>query len=509
MTFAFSFTFNALALVIVYALYRTIRRLRALPYPPGPRGHWLLGNINDVPTEKPWVAYKRMSQELDSPIIHLNVLGMHMIVINDASTAHEIFERRNENYSDRPRMPMVNEVAGFSWNFAFRGYDAHWSACRQFIDSHMSRTKVSRHQPKQIAATHKLLQNLLDSPALFNDHFTLHSARLILDIGYGLEVNSHEDYYIQVATAGMDTLGQTSGKHIVDVLPWTQHLPAWLPGMGWKRRTVDWKKKSSAMRDEPFNAAKATNPSLASSFFQGDFTGNSVTEDVARSTIGTLFTGGSSTIVMTLNYFLLAMLIFPDVQVKAQEELDGILGSDRLPDFQDKDRLPYIRALCSELIRWSCLTPMALPHRATTDDVWMGADGRQYLIPEGAIVFGNTWAILRDPTIYVDPEVFRPERFLHSDKSTGANPPDVAFGYGSRFCAGRWSVEETLFITISSILSTFNISPVSNEAWINDMDSLVIPSWVLEPRPFKCNIIPRHETAARLIRGGKFNGQAS
>ena len=49
--------------------------------------------------------------------------------------------------------------------------------------------------------------------------------------------------------------------------------------------------------------------------------------------------------------FVLAMLKYPDVQRRAQDEIDRVIGNDRLPSFEDKEQLPYIDALCVELLR--------------------------------------------------------------------------------------------------------------------------------------------------------------
>lgn len=52
------------------------------------------------------------------------------------------------------------------------------------------------------------------------------------------------------------------------------------------------------------------------------------------------------------------MTLYLDVQARAQAELDTVIGTDRLPDFNDRDSLPYINALCSEIIRWLPATPL-------------------------------------------------------------------------------------------------------------------------------------------------------
>jgi len=71
---------------------------------------------------------------------------------------------------------------------------------------------------------------------------------------------------------------------------------------------------------------------------------------------------------------------------KAQEELDRVVGSERLPQLSDQEDLPYIAALIKELLRWSCLDPIGIPKRAVEDTVYKG-----YLIPAGATIVENVW----------------------------------------------------------------------------------------------------------------------
>ena len=76
----------------------------------------------------------------------------------------------------------------------------------------------------------------------------------------------------------------------------------------------------------------------------------------------------------------------PDVQKKAQAELDAVIGTSRLPEFSDEDSLPYIRALIKELLRWRSVVPLAIPHCSVEEDQYRG-----YRIPKGSIVIANVW----------------------------------------------------------------------------------------------------------------------
>ena len=143
------------------------------------------------------------------------------------------------------------------------------------------------------------------------------------------------------------------------------------------------------------------------------------------------------------------MTLYPEVQHRAQEQLHEVIGSERLPGFNDIDSLPYISAIIKELLRWQPVVPLGVPHRAITDDVY----NNQYFIPKGSVVIGNVWcvianmmsefcsrflrAILHNPETYPCPEEFRPERFLlHSQLDPNVRDPELAcFGFGRRFAS--------------------------------------------------------------------------
>ena len=80
------------------------------------------------------------------------------------------------------------------------------------------------------------------------------------------------------------------------------------------------------------------------------------------------------------------MAMYPEVQKKAQEELDRVVGSARLPEFEDRESLPYLNALIKELFRWHPITPIAVPHRTVADDIYNG-----YFIPAKTIIAVNVW----------------------------------------------------------------------------------------------------------------------
>jgi cytochrome P450 len=84
--------------------------------------------------------------------------------------------------------------------------------------------------------------------------------------------------------------------------------------------------------------------------------------------------------------FFKAMTLYPEVQALAQEELDRVIGPDRLPEYSDRPNLPYINALVLEVLRWHTVIPNGFPHVVMKDDVHDG-----YFIPKGSLVLSNIW----------------------------------------------------------------------------------------------------------------------
>ncbi|THH18493.1 hypothetical protein EW146_g2521 [Bondarzewia mesenterica] len=486
------------------------RNPNGLPYPPGPKGRLILGNALEMPVQRPWLKFAEWSREYGD-IISLNILGRRIVVISSAKTANEIFDQRSAKYSSRVSMPMIQDLQvpmGYKWSFAFMPYGEAWRQHRRAFHSYFQQREVHKIYPIQLRESRALLRRLLDTPEDLLSHCRLLFGATILDATYGLKVTSPEDSYVTNAERVLRSIWEAStGTYWVNFLPVLKYVPEWFPNAGFKRKATVWREWADEFLNKPWDAVKSNldsgtaRPCFATTImeqFPEDDAKRSQEEAIARGAAALAYKGGADTTIAATQVFFIAMCMFPDVQKRAQEELDRVVGPDRLPEFGDREHLPYICAVVKETTRWIPVASMGVPHCSTADDVYNG-----YFIPKGSIVMGNAWAILHDPEQYPDPMAFKPERFLTEDGK--ANPevpdPEAAFGYGRRICPGRFLSDNSMYGVIASVLYAFTIAPPLDESGNPiQLEHKAITDLVVFPLPFECIVKPRSEQVATLVR---------
>ncbi|GMN53276.1 hypothetical protein TIFTF001_022419 [Ficus carica] len=157
-----------------------------------------------------------------------------------------------------------------------------------------------------------------------------------------------------------------------------------------------------------------------------------LSEDTIIGLLWDMITAGMDTTAISAEWAMAELIRNPRVQQKAQEELDRVVGLERVMSETDFSNLPYLQCVAKEAMRLHPPTPLMLPHMANAD-VKIGG----YDIPKGSIVHVNVWAVARDPAVWKDPHEFRPERFLEEDVDMkGHDYRLLPFGAGRRVCPG-------------------------------------------------------------------------
>jgi len=207
--------------------------------------------------------------------------------------------------------------------------------------------------------------------------------------------------------------------------------------------------------------------------------------------VGGMFGAGSDTSASAVSISVLAAARYPEAQERVWEELDRIIGNERLPTLMDQDRLPQTMAWVLETFRWRPVTAGGLAHKSTKDIIWNGC-----VIPAGATIFGNTWSIGRDPECFPDPERFNPQRWLKEDGKLRDDLKPYTFGFGRRVCPGQYLATASVFLNTALIFWSFKVkedpkSPIDEWAFTESINTHPLPFKVIfEPRTDLKELLP-------------------
>ncbi|PYH83308.1 cytochrome P450 [Aspergillus uvarum CBS 121591] len=496
-----------IGLSLLYLLLsRLLSRSRSsAPLPPGPRGKPIIGNLADLPPPgvqewRHWLQFK----ERYGPISSLTILGQTMVIINDARMAFDLLEKRSNIYSSRPRLTFAGEIVGWNGSLAMQTYSDQFRAYRKVMHRVLgTKTTTARFNSLQEVEVRRFLMRVLDRPEDLVQHIRTEAGAVILKIAYGYTIEPHgRDPLVDLANEAMDqfSIAGSPGRWLVDTIPLLKHVPAWFPGAGFKRTGLAWNRILLTTVEKPYQFVRQQmqrekfTASYVSSLLEGRDLDTLTPEEehIIKWTAGSLYTGGADTTVSVLSTFFLAMALHPEIQDKAYEELERVVGRARLPTFADRENLPYIDAIVKEALRWHPIAPTGIPHQCTEDDIYEG-----YLIPKGAIIIPHIWQMTQDPTIYPNPNKFDPTRFLSSEPQL--DPHNLAFGFGRRICPGRLLADNTIFLTIAQSLAVFRFMPRDDTA---PLKAEFAPGVVSHPLPFALRVEVRGEEHLKVVRDG-------
>ncbi|TFK69827.1 cytochrome P450 [Pluteus cervinus] len=498
--------------ILSVVLYRDVLA-RRLPRPPGPKGLPLVGNIFGMPQQHPWKAYKDWSDQYGSDIVSVTAFGKCTVIVNSYNAAQELFSQRSTIYSHRPEQPMVNDLVGWgSWAVGQLQYGQAWKDQRKIFKSEIETPEAKLHEFHALRAARRCLGQILDSPHEYLTHIRHMAGYASLSTAYGLDVKSHEDPLIDVIERTMYSMAVAGnfGVYLVDYIPALRYLPTWFPGAKFKRDALEWSKDVLALPRIGYDIAKqsyiqGTMKECIASHVLERIQGDEDSEDkevTLRNVLGGFYAAGTHTTVSVILTFILAMNLYPDVQRKAQEEIEVAVGKDRLPEFDDltPENVPYLHAVVKEALRWQPALPLAAPHATCEDDVYRG-----YAIPKGTTVVGNSWAMLRDESLFgPETDVFKPERFLTQDRDAldpSVPDPEMAFGFGRRLCAGRFVAFASVLISGASLLHCFDIRKAKDENGKEIVPEVEYTTGLLSfPKPFECDFKVRSEKMRLLVQ---------
>ncbi|KAH8778616.1 cytochrome P450 [Diaporthe sp. PMI_573] len=492
---------------IIYRLRNVGRRPKN--YPPGPPTMPIIGNLHQMPQKNPHHQFKKWAEEY-GPVYSL-ILGTDiMIVLSSDKAVKDLLDKRSNIYSSRSELYLGNLVSGYL-RVLLMQYGETWRMIRKIMHAVLHINASKGYVPYQDLESKQMLNGILDEPDLFADHIRRFTNSLTTQMVFGFRtIDIHDENLKRLyeCVEQWSEVMRSSTAAFLDVFPILRRLPDFM--LPTQRYAKQLHKKEKALyvghwMDTKEKIHKGTAmPCFSVGVAEGQKS-YGFSDDLAGYIVGSLHEAGSDTTASTLNGFVQAMILYPEAQKQAQLELDNLCGTERLPNIDDWDSLPYIRACIKETLRWMPTAILGMPHCVIQDDEYMG-----YKIPKGAGVMYNVWAINMDENRFKSPRAFDPSRY-EGDNQTSAEATmnsdpskrdHFVFGAGRRVCQGMHIADRSLFLSISRLLWAFNFEKAvdgQGREIVPDQDDLT-EGFLVQPSPFPAKIIPRSETHAQAIR---------
>ncbi|XP_002976098.2 flavonoid 3'-monooxygenase [Selaginella moellendorffii] len=435
--------------------------------PPGPWGWPIVGCLFCVSRRNLHRSFAELATKY-GPIVYLNMGSRATVVISSPEVARAVFREHDVQFASRPRYstPFKHISQNFK-DLVFAPYGGRWKNLRKICSTELfTASKVNMFGGIRKAELHDFCNNIamraaageeVNLSVCFQELLTnLMSSVLFGKKFYTSDLPPVAEAAAYRATWGM--LTQESGKiYLGDYIPalhWLDRLrgkdqrirKTIIPALQGLLNSVIEERRKQLRRDKPrdfVDVMVALNDQ------------KSLSNDEIVAIIQDMLLAGTGTTRSTLEWGFSELVRHPEVQRRAQEELDRVVGRERYVQESDLSGLPYIQALVKEIMRLHPAAPLGLPHFNSCPVSLAG-----YTIPANSTLHVNIWAICRDPSSWERAHEFRPERFLGSCHNLlGQHFELIPFSSGRRRCAGINLALLHVSLTLAYLLHRFEWRP--------------------------------------------------
>ncbi|XP_031272062.1 cytochrome P450 98A2 [Pistacia vera] len=456
-----------LSILSIFLAYKLFQRLR-FKLPPGPRPLPIVGNLYDI---KP-VRFRCFAEwaQAYGPIISVWFGSTLNVIVSDSELAKEVLKENDQQLADRHRSRSAAKFSRDGKDLIWADYGPHYVKVRKvctlelFTPKRLEALRPIREDEvtamvesifkdctdPQINGKNLLIRKYLGAVAFNNITRLAFGKRFVNSEG----VMDEQGLEFKAVVANGLKLGAS--------LAMAEHIP-WLRWMFPLEEEAF--AKHGARRDrltraimEEHTLARKQSGGAKQHFVDALLTLQEkydLSEDTIIGLLWDMITAGMDTTAISVEWAMAELIKNPRVQQKAQEELDRVIGVERVMTESDFSSLPYLQCVAKEALRLHPPTPLMLPHRANAN-VKVGG----YDIPKGSNVHVNVWAVARDPAVWKDPLEFRPERFFEEDVDMkGHDYRLLPFGAGRRVCPGAQLGINLVTSMLGHLLHHFSWAP--------------------------------------------------
>ncbi|XP_026212199.1 cytochrome P450 1B1 [Anabas testudineus] len=453
-------------LLFSFHLWRWLRQ-RSIP---GPLPWPLIGNAAQM-GKAPHLYFSRMAKKYGD--VFQIKLGSRDVVVLNGDSIKQALVRQGFDFAGRPDFTSFKYVSGGD-SIAFNTITDWWKLHRKLAQSTVRMFSTGNPQTKKTFEHHvvcevkELLQLFVEKTKgqrYFEPmtYVVVSTANIMSAMCFGKRYTYEDEEFKQVVGRNDQFTRTVGAGSIVDVMPWLQYFPNPIKTMfdNFKSLNLEF---GAFVRDKVVEHRKTIQPGVLRDMTDAcivaldqltDKMGGSLEKDYVIPTLGDVFGASQDTLSTALQWIVLILVKYPEMQTRLQQEVDKVVDRSRLPTIEDQAQLPYVMAFIYEMMRFTSFVPLTIPHSTTTDTSIMG-----YTIPKNTVIFISQWSNNHDPAIWSHPETFDPQRFL--DKSGALNKDLTSrvllFSLGKRRCIGEEVSKLQLFLFTSLIAHQCHIT---------------------------------------------------
>ncbi|KAJ7305964.1 hypothetical protein JRQ81_010330 [Phrynocephalus forsythii] len=479
---------GVLLLIIIYLALSSPGK-SSLRFPPGPRPLPIIGNLHLLDIRRQDLSYMKISENYGS-IFSLFFGSQRVVVLTGFETVIEAL--MSNEFVGRPPLPIFLQMDHENGLF-FSGGDL-WKTTRRFTLSSlrelgMGKTRLEKKIQDELPFLTEKIKSF-NGKVLDLKEFSCAPTNVSFTLFFGDRFDYADPVFNIFLRNVNEIIGLLGEPHlqIYNVYP---HL-----GFLFKPHKIIIKRtqETYALLKKFIRAGKqCINENHLESYVdkmvfkqqeeEKHKENNKFYDDNIIASLFDLVIAGTETTAVTIQWAIVLMMKYPEIQRKVQEEIHRVLGPDRLPTYEDRKLLPYSEAVISEVQRFSSLVPQ-FPRSTVVDTLFRG-----YFIPKGTMVIPSLTSVMYDKTQWETPFQFNPNHFLDDKGKYVKKAAFIPFSIGRRNCVGEAVGRMEVFMFFVGLLQKFTFRPPPGITE-DDLDLSYVSAFTRRPQPYSTCAVP-------------------
>ncbi|KAM5138870.1 cytochrome P450 2J6-like [Mantella aurantiaca] len=483
----------ALLLGLLLLVLLWMKFSRPKDFPPGPFALPVLGNILQMDFANPIKSMREFSKTY-GPVYSIYLGFTPVIVIQGYKDLKEVLVNKGVDFADRPQNRLIEAISGTRGLLAAR-YGRAWKEHRRFTLSTLrnfglgKKSMEERIHEENVYLIKELRKN---QDTLIDPNFVLDNAvsNIICSIVFGRRYDYDDTTFRNILNIIHENMRMAAGfwAQLYNAFGFIKHLP--LPHEKIFRNVKTVFAFLGNVLEEHRRTRVPGEPRDYIDYYLEELdmeqeNGHNSTFDAENlfTCVGDLFLAGTETTSATLEWSLLYMMTYPDIQEKCREEINKIRGEREHLDYEDRVRMPYTQAVLQEIQRFASIVSIGVAH-APIKDVQLNG----YNIPKGTAIITDLSSTHYDEKHWKYPNEFNPENFLNKEGELVKVDAFLPFSAGPRVCLGENLARMELFLFFTTMMTHFEFHWPDPKS---PPDLTPVFGLSQKPKSFKVKLVPR------------------